>query len=98
MKEAIESFELNRVTPVEDFENLEEAIERAKEVQAQIDEINESMVVRGPAEYLRAESLAELYTKLLRSIPSEVRREHGLPDPGRYPERSEIPLGDWASI
>ncbi len=102
MKESFDSFQISDATRVEqadDFENLEETIGRAKEVQSQIQEINESRVVRGAAEHMRVEALTKLYTELLRKIPREIRHEHGLPYPGRYPEESYVRYaGDWAAL
>lgn len=102
MNENFKSFAISDATRVEnpeDFENLEQKIERAKEVQNQISEINESRVVRGAAEQMRVEALTKLYTELLRKIPREIRHVHGLPNPGRYPEESYVRYaGDWAAL
>ena len=102
MNENFKSFAISDATRVEnpeDFENLEQKIERAKEVQNHISEINESRVVRGAAEQMRVEALTKLYTELLRKIPREIRHENGLPNPGRYPEEPKVEYsGDWAAL
>lgn len=86
MKEGMGSFVgATQVEDLEEHESLEATIERAKEVQAQIEEINQSGVVHGPVEKLQAEKLAGLFTQLLQRIPEAMRRQHGLPDPGQHP-------------